>query len=560
MFSVTITEKGGKTTVKHFDQPEVTIGRIQGNDITLPKSNISKRHARIINNSGSFVVIDSKSTNGTYINGKRIDGPFDLQDGDKIFVGDFTLQLSLGEEEHEQREDEDEGAKKAPTPPPPPKAKEIETEQASERAAAKSDDVLDDDEWSKDSELESDWADDWSEGERHEATRTQNSADFADEQLPEVEPDEDVATFKPAPLSEKSQSKAQGKAAKKARKSETRQSPARASNNGGIDLGPLSALWNNPQTESIFVNGPERVFSERDGQIDAVATPFSSAEDIVQLIRQLSGNDAPPTSIDAVLPDGSLMTAVVPPAAIYPTLVLRKSLGSAPVVDDFVSAGVLSAEAVELLDAAIKGGKNILVVSHKERDAAQMLEVLASLFSESERIVTVEQGLRLRLEHPNHVQLRHPIMNGTLLFDLEPRRIILHPAQTPCLAEILVGAESEQFTWIGQLPANNAEQALERMAAQIHRQTQWALGASRAQVVASTQLVIVLLRDDNILRVSKITEVTGADDYRFKTQDIFVLDTSTKGGKMKATGAIPKFYEQLRDIGIQPNVKIFSKT
>ena len=94
-FTVTITEKGGATNVRDFDQPEVTIGRIQGNDIVLPKSNISKRHSRIIFNSGSFVVIDSKSTNGTYVNGKRIDAPYDLRVGDKVFVGDFTLEVEF---------------------------------------------------------------------------------------------------------------------------------------------------------------------------------------------------------------------------------------------------------------------------------------------------------------------------------------------------------------------------------------------------------------------------------------------------------------------------------
>ena len=93
-FTLTITEKGGTSNTRDFDQDEITIGRIQGNDVVLPKSNISKRHARIINNNGQFVVIDSKSTNGTYINGKRIDAPYDLKGGDKIFVGDFTLEVA----------------------------------------------------------------------------------------------------------------------------------------------------------------------------------------------------------------------------------------------------------------------------------------------------------------------------------------------------------------------------------------------------------------------------------------------------------------------------------
>src|SRR5688572_15042618 len=124
MFTVVITEKGGASTQREFDQPEVTIGRVQGNDIVLPKSNISKRHARIINNSGSFVVVDSKSTNGTYINGKRIDAPYDLRGGDKIFVGDFTIEVQGAEQPVAS------SAKKPPAkaaPPPPPPSGEAET-------------------------------------------------------------------------------------------------------------------------------------------------------------------------------------------------------------------------------------------------------------------------------------------------------------------------------------------------------------------------------------------------------------------------------------------------
>ncbi len=152
MFSVTITEKGGKVTVRDFDQPEVTIGRIQGNDIVLPKSNISKRHARIISNAGSFVVIDSKSTNGTYINGKRIDAPYDLRHGDKIFVGDFTLEL--------EGESVSQPVRPSSPPPPPPEGDPVSEELEPPPREELSEELLGDDEWG-DSALDKDWADDW---------------------------------------------------------------------------------------------------------------------------------------------------------------------------------------------------------------------------------------------------------------------------------------------------------------------------------------------------------------------------------------------------------------
>ncbi len=138
MVVVTITEKGGGSRVENFDKSEISIGRIQGNDIVLPKSNISKRHARLVVNDGAVVVIDSKSTNGTYINGKRIDAPYDLRGGDKIFVGDFTLEV----------ESEAQAPKSAPPPPPADAVDDI-------------DGLLADDEWAKDDGLKDDWGDDW---------------------------------------------------------------------------------------------------------------------------------------------------------------------------------------------------------------------------------------------------------------------------------------------------------------------------------------------------------------------------------------------------------------
>jgi pSer/pThr/pTyr-binding forkhead associated (FHA) protein len=94
-----ITEKGGTQRQVPFDpqvKPEVSIGRVQGNDVVLPKGNVSKRHAQIILKEGKFVVRDLKSTNGTYVNGRRIASPVVIRAGDKVFVGDFVLEIEEG--------------------------------------------------------------------------------------------------------------------------------------------------------------------------------------------------------------------------------------------------------------------------------------------------------------------------------------------------------------------------------------------------------------------------------------------------------------------------------
>jgi pilus assembly protein CpaF len=93
MLSVTITEKDGPSTTTTFDKTEVLIGRVKGNDVVLPKTNVSKRHSRIVVKDGKIILIDLKSTNGTFVNGRKITGPQVMQDGDKIYIGDFTIEV-----------------------------------------------------------------------------------------------------------------------------------------------------------------------------------------------------------------------------------------------------------------------------------------------------------------------------------------------------------------------------------------------------------------------------------------------------------------------------------
>lgn len=93
MFTVIITEKGGAQRRMEFDKNEVTIGRVQGNDIILPKGNVSKRHSRIVLKDNRFIVVDLKSTNGTYVNGRKITSPLVVKPGDKVYIGDFILTL-----------------------------------------------------------------------------------------------------------------------------------------------------------------------------------------------------------------------------------------------------------------------------------------------------------------------------------------------------------------------------------------------------------------------------------------------------------------------------------
>ena len=94
MFTVTVTEKDGPSETRTFDKTEVSIGRVKGNDIVLPKGNVSKRHSRIVVKDGKFIVVDLKSTNGTYVNGRKITSPQVIKTVDKVYIGDFIIAVA----------------------------------------------------------------------------------------------------------------------------------------------------------------------------------------------------------------------------------------------------------------------------------------------------------------------------------------------------------------------------------------------------------------------------------------------------------------------------------
>lgn len=122
MFAIIVTEKGGEQRRLEFDKSEVTIGRVQGNDVILPKGNVSKRHARIVLKDGKFIIVDLKSTNGTYVNGRKITSPLVVKkDVDKIYIGDFIIGV-----------DEAAGARPAGEMAPPPAAPDAFAQRPSE--------------------------------------------------------------------------------------------------------------------------------------------------------------------------------------------------------------------------------------------------------------------------------------------------------------------------------------------------------------------------------------------------------------------------------------------
>src|ERR1017187_437250 len=126
MFTTIISEKGGAERRESFDKNEINVGRVQGNDLMLPIGTVSKHHARLLYRDGRFIVTDLKSTNGTYVNGRKIAQATIVREGDKIYIGDFVIRLetpAVGATAEPEAASEDasrtldRGAIRAPGPP-----------------------------------------------------------------------------------------------------------------------------------------------------------------------------------------------------------------------------------------------------------------------------------------------------------------------------------------------------------------------------------------------------------------------------------------------------------
>src|SRR4051794_14012273 len=116
MIKLTLTEKGGEPRLLTFDKDEVTIGRVSGNDIVLAKGNVSKRHSKLVLRGGQIEVSDLKSTNGTFVNGRKIGGPTTLGASDRVYVGDFLIGIEMADGVAEAGS----ASRRLPPPPPPP--------------------------------------------------------------------------------------------------------------------------------------------------------------------------------------------------------------------------------------------------------------------------------------------------------------------------------------------------------------------------------------------------------------------------------------------------------
>jgi len=348
-------------------------------------------------------------------------------------------------------------------------------------------------------------------------------------------------------------------------------------------LGPLEPLLADEEVSDILVSGPNKVYVERRGVLEAASFEFRDATHLLHVVQRLVRNagrriDEKSPMVDARLPDGSRVNAIIPPLAVDgPQLSIRRFPKRALTLERMVELGSLSEASADVLRAAVRGRLNIVFAGGAGVGKTTLLNAVSSSLSPRERVVTIEDAAELRLEGDHIVRLETRAANIEGVGETTPRDL-LRNALRMRPDRILVGEcrGAEAFDMMQAmntghegsmttLHANSARDALVRLESML------AMGGFdtpvsvlRDYIASAIHLVVHLVcLPDGRRVVGEIVEVLDVDEHGVRVEPLHrhrllaVRDGRTEG-RFEATGAEPTFLEHLRVHGIELDPRLFS--
>jgi pilus assembly protein CpaF len=348
-------------------------------------------------------------------------------------------------------------------------------------------------------------------------------------------------------------------------------------------LGPLEPLLRDPSVSDILVNTSRHVFVERHGVLERVQTTFQDDRHLARVIdRIVSGvgrrvDDSSPM-VDARLPDGSRVNAIIPPLAVDgPLLSIRRFPAERLKAEDLVTLRALTKPMLDFLSHCVNAKLNCLISGGTGAGKTTLLNVLSSFISERERIVTIEDAaeLQLRQEHVARLETRPPNVEGKgairqrqLVINalrMRPDRIVVGEVRGEEALDMLQAMNTGHDGSLTTIHANTPRDALSRI------ETMIAMGATnlperamRQQITSAIQIVAQQTRlSDGTRKVTSVSEITGMEGDVITMQEIFAFDKigiSQDGkviGRFRATGVRPKCCERLRASGIHLPADMF---
>lgn len=350
-----------------------------------------------------------------------------------------------------------------------------------------------------------------------------------------------------------------------------------------LGFGPLETLLEDPTVSDILVNTYKQVYVERRGKLELTDVTFTDNAHLMKIIDKIVSRvgrriDESSPMVDARLPDGSRVNAIIPPLAIDgPVMSIRRFSADPLRLADLVSYGSMTADMAEVLQGLGKAKMNILISGGTGSGKTTMLNVISGFIGKNERIVTVEDAAELQLQQPHVVRLetRPPniedkgeVTQRALVRNalrMRPDRIILGEVRGAEALDMLGAMNTGHEGSMATIHANTPRDALTRLENMISM----AAGnlppkAMRQQISSAVGVVVQVSRlTDGKRKVLSISEVTGMEGDVITMQEIFaykqngVADDGSVIGHFTATGVRPHFAERLRIFGVALAPHIF---
>ncbi len=351
-------------------------------------------------------------------------------------------------------------------------------------------------------------------------------------------------------------------------------------------LGPLEPLLKDPSISDILVNRFNRVYIERAGKLEHTALTFKDDAHLMQIIDRIVSRvgrrvDESSPMVDARLPDGSRVNAIIPPLAIDgPCLSIRRFGRDPLTARDLLDNKTLTEPMLELLAAMVKGRLNIIISGGTGAGKTTLLNVLSGYIPNSERIVTIEDAaeLQMRQEHVVRLETRPPNIEGKgavrqrqLVINslrMRPDRIVVGEVRGDEAFDMMQAMNTGHDGSLTTVHANTARDALSRVENMVSMANlNIPERAVRTQIASAINAVVQITRlPDGRRKVTSVAEISGMEGDVITMQDVFIFErhgVTEKGlvrGAFKATGIRPKFTDRLAAAGYRLRPSLFDST
>jgi len=348
-------------------------------------------------------------------------------------------------------------------------------------------------------------------------------------------------------------------------------------------LGPIEPLMRDPTVADILVNGPYEVYVERRGKLERTDVIFRDDAHLLQIIERIVSQvgrrvDESSPMVDARLPDGSRVNAIIPPLALDgPILSIRRFAVEAYRMADLLGFGTLTPALAEFLLTAVKARLTLLISGGTGSGKTTLLNVLSTAIPESERIISIEDSAELQLqqEHVVRLETRPPNIEGKgtvtqrdlvrNALRMRPDRIIVGEVRGAEVLDMLQAMNTGHDGSLCTVHANSTREAIGRLETMILMSgIALPVRAAREYICSALDMVVHLARfSDGSRKIVRVTEVTGMEESVVSTQDIFVYEQEgvDQDGRVlgfhRATGVRPKFTERILRMGIHLGPEAF---